>query len=80
MRAGTGGGVVAVFGVEFEGEGAVGLEEELVEMLVCDFDEAVEEGRDVEGGGVVVDGSDFGSEVPVVVLSKGRGEESIWVE
>lgn len=61
------------------------VQQEVLGLLVGELDEAVEEGRDLEGGGVVVDGCDFGSGAAVVVLNSERRkkvngrERSCWV-
>lgn len=56
------------------------VQQEVLELRTGEPDESVEEGSDLQGGGVVVDWSDFGSGTALVVLNsesrrKGMGEE-----
>jgi hypothetical protein len=43
-------------GTRFRVGGVVTVESELVELVVCEFDESIEEGGDFDVGGVMVDG------------------------
>lgn len=58
--------------------GHAAIEQEIIELLFIEFEQSVQEGRDFQRGGIVVDGSDFGCGVALeLALNKGRKSEGM---
>lgn len=60
------------------GLGHAAIEQEIIELLFIEFEQSVQEGRDSQRGGIVVDGSDLGCGVALeLALNNGGKSEGM---